>query len=139
MDVAHIYILCKYRNKTRVVFYLFIYLFSPPVLNPKSYDRAQVLEAPSRPMLVIHSRSQNKKEKGPVEPGKEEEDKLESFFGHLYEFHNPVQVIPVFVPPVSPVITSPMSSHSVVSSASFVAPLSVVPTSSFSSSCIDNS
>ena len=42
-----------------------------------------------------HSRSQlpNKKEKGPVEPGKEEEeDKLESFFSHLYEFHNPVQV-----------------------------------------------
>ena len=42
----------------------------------------------------------NKKEKGPVEPGKEkeEEDKLESFFGHLYEFHNPAQVASAFVP-----------------------------------------
>ena len=30
--------------------YLFIYLFFPPALNPKSY---RVLEAPSRPMLVI--------------------------------------------------------------------------------------
>ena len=48
-----------------------------------------------------HSRSQlpNKKEKGPVGPRKEEEeDKLESFFGHMYEFHNPVQVAPAFVP-----------------------------------------
>ena len=30
-----------------------IYLFLPPALNPKSYGRARVLEAPSRPMLVI--------------------------------------------------------------------------------------
>ena len=48
-----------------------------------------------------HSRNQlsNKKEKGPVEPEKEEEeDKLESFFCHLYEFHNPVLVAPAFVP-----------------------------------------
>ena len=33
--------------------YLFIYLFLPPALNPKSYGRARVLEAPSRLMLVI--------------------------------------------------------------------------------------
>ena len=35
------------------IIYLFIYLFLPPGLNPKSYGRARVLEAPSRPMLVI--------------------------------------------------------------------------------------
>ena len=47
-----------------------------------------------------HSRNQLvKKKKGPVEPEKEEEeDKLERFFCHLYEFHNPVQNAPVFVP-----------------------------------------
>ena len=51
-----------------------------------------------------HARNKiEKKEKGPVEPGKkeEEEDKLETFFCQLYEFHNPpvpVPVAPVFVP-----------------------------------------
>ena len=39
-----------------------------------------------------------KKEKGPVEPEKEKEkDELEIFFCHLFEFHNPVPVAPVFV------------------------------------------
>ena len=33
--------------------YLFIYLLMPPALNPQSYGRARVLEAPSSPMLVI--------------------------------------------------------------------------------------
>ena len=33
--------------------YLFIYLFMPPALNPKSHGKARVLEAPSGPMLVI--------------------------------------------------------------------------------------
>ena len=35
-----------------------------------------------------------------MEPGKEEEDKLESFFSHLYEFHSPVLVapLPAFLP-----------------------------------------
>ena len=42
---------------------------------------------------------QDKKKKGPVEPEKEEEeDKLETFFCNLYEFHNPVPNAPVFVP-----------------------------------------
>ena len=48
-----------------------------------------------------HSRNQlkDKKKKGPVEPEKEkEEDKLERFFCHLYELHNPVPNAPVFVP-----------------------------------------
>ena len=40
-----------------------------------------------------------KKKKGPVEPGKEEEDKLETFFCHIYEFHNPTTpTVPAFVP-----------------------------------------
>ena len=33
--------------------YLFTYLFLPPALNPKSYGRARVLEAPSRPILAL--------------------------------------------------------------------------------------
>ena len=40
-------------SHTYVFTYLSIYLFLPPALNPKSYGRARVLEAPSRPMLVI--------------------------------------------------------------------------------------
>ena len=40
-----------------------------------------------------------RKKKGPVEPEKEEEeDRLESFFCHLHEFHNPVRNVPSFVP-----------------------------------------
>ena len=43
-----------------------------------------------------------KKEKGPVGPAKteaeKEEDKLETFFCKIYEFHNPVPVAPVFTP-----------------------------------------
>ena len=39
------------------------------------------------------------KKKGPVEPEKEEEeDKLERFFCHIHEFHNPVPKAPAFVP-----------------------------------------
>ena len=33
-----------------------------------------------------------------VTPEKEEEDKLERFFYHMYDFHNPVPNAPVFVP-----------------------------------------
>ena len=41
-----------------------------------------------------------KKKKGPVEPGKkeEEEDKLDTFFCHIYEFHNPTPAAPALVP-----------------------------------------
>ena len=42
-----------------------------------------------------------KKKKGPVEPEKETEkepDRLELFFCHLYEFHNPAPNAPAFVP-----------------------------------------
>ena len=58
-------------------------------------ERKELLEWRSR-----HARNKiEKKEKGPAEPGKEEEeDKLGSFFCHLYEFHNPVQDVPAFVP-----------------------------------------
>ena len=48
-----------------------------------------------------HSHNQlRKKKKGPVahEKEKEEEDNLERFFCHLYEFQNPVPKAPVFVP-----------------------------------------
>ena len=97
-----------------------------------------------------------KKKKGPVEPEKENEketDKLELFFRHLYEFHNPVPDTPAFVPAdsppryaidfvpaapvtVTPVFPSPISSvispvvptdvtdYSVISSVNFVAPVS---------------
>ena len=42
-------------------------------------------------------RAQERKEKkGPVEPEKEEEDKLEGFFCHIYEFHNPLPNATVF-------------------------------------------
>ena len=63
--------------------------------------RKLVEKGEMREWRTRHSRNQlsNKIEKGPVEPGKEEEeDKLESFFCHLYEFHNPVPVAPAFVP-----------------------------------------
>ena len=42
-----------------------------------------------------------KKKKGPVGPGEkedEEPDKIETFFCHLYDFHNPTPSAPVFVP-----------------------------------------
>ena len=49
-----------------------------------------------------HQDTTQLKKKGPVEPEKEEkekeEDKLERFLCHLYEFHNPVPNAPVFVP-----------------------------------------
>ena len=84
-----------------------------------------------------------RKKKGPVEPEKEPEpDKLERFFCHLYEFHNPVPsapfvpanfppryaiefvpalpVIPVPVPDLAPSASVPSSDFSIVSSANFV-------------------
>ena len=49
-----------------------------------------------------HARNKiEKKETGPVGPAekeKEEEEKLETFFCKIHEFHNPVPVAPVFVP-----------------------------------------
>ena len=74
--------------------------------------RKLVEKGEMREWRTRHSRNQlpNKKEKGPVEPEKEEEeDKLESFFCHLYEFHNPVSVVPAFVPaelPFTPAVPS---------------------------------
>ena len=59
--------------------------------------RKPVEKGELREWWTRHSRSQlpYKKEKGPVEPGKEEEEyKLESFFGHMYDFHISVQVTP---------------------------------------------
>ena len=127
-------------------------------------ESKELLEWKSR-----HARNKiEKKEKGPVEPGKkEEEDKLETFFCQLYEFHNPpvpVPVAPVFVPadlppryaisfvPAAPVI-SPVeipvpafvvSSHvsstdySVISSVNFVVSDPTHPViSSSSSACIE--
>ena len=50
-----------------------------------------------------HVHKKEKKKKGPVEPEKEEEDdKLESFFCKLYEFHNPVLTAPAVVPFLPP-------------------------------------
>ena len=63
--------------------------------------RESVEKSEIREWRTRHSRNQliEKKEKGPVAPEKEEEeDKLERFFCHLYEFHNPVPNTPVFVP-----------------------------------------
>ena len=60
--------------------------------------REQVEREEIREWGTRHSRNQKEK-KGPVEPEKEkEEDKLESFFYKLYEFHNPVPNAPAFVP-----------------------------------------
>ena len=77
-----------------------------------------------------------KKKKGPVEPGKEEEtDKLESFFCHIYEFHNPTPIAPAFVPAelparfainFVPVSGSPSCSAPSVASASASVDCSVV-------------
>ena len=50
---------------------------------------------------TCHVCKTEKKKKGPVGPGEKEEeepDKLETFFCHLYEFHNPTPPAPVFVP-----------------------------------------
>ena len=51
-----------------------------------------------------HTHKKTEKEKkGPVEPEKEEEEKLERFFCHIYEFHNPVSsAAPVFAPAALP-------------------------------------
>ena len=103
-----------------------------------------------------------KREKGPVGPGeeekeKEEEDKLETFFCKIHEFHIPVPVAPVFVPAelppryaisfvpaaaitpgsvnaASPVVVSvPPSPYSVVSSANVAVPVPSAPRSATSS------
>ena len=103
----------------------------------------------------MHKHEQKRK-KGPVGPGEEESDKLESFCCHLYESHNPVTA-PVFVPeelppryainfvpalpvsvpapdsvispvPVSVPVPVPASAgYSVVSSVNFVLPAPSVP------------
>ena len=49
----------------------------------------------------IQKPEEKKKKKGPVEPEKEKDkevDELESFFGHIYEFHFPTPVHAAFVP-----------------------------------------
>ena len=128
-------------------------------------DKREMVERKElRKWRTRHSRSQNKKEKGLVEPEKEEEDKLESFFSHLYEFHNSVQVVPVpvfvpaelparyivnFVPAAIPLYASapasvpvsalalPVSSdYSIVSSINFVIPSSTTVHVNPPSSCI---
>ena len=46
-----------------------------------------------------HVHRKEKERKGTVEPEKvKEEDKLETFFCKIHEFHNPVPVAPVFIP-----------------------------------------
>ena len=53
----------------------------------------------TRPVQKI----EKKKKKGPVGPKKEaEKDDLELFFSSIYEFHNPVQHAPAFVPAALP-------------------------------------
>ena len=88
-----------------------------------------------------HSRNQlpNKKGKGPLEPeNMEEEDKLESFFYHLYEFRNPVTIAPAIVPAVLPAryvidfvpasVAQP-DPNPVISNSAFTAPAPVVVSS----------
>ena len=63
--------------------------------------RELVEKSEMREWRTRHSRNQliEREKKGPVGPEKEkEEDKLERFFCHLYEFHNPVPKARVFVP-----------------------------------------
>ena len=72
-----------------------------------------------------HSRNQleKKKKEGPVGPEKEEEeDKMESFFYHVYEFHNPVPNAPAFVPAEVP----PRYAIDFVPAVSAVTPMPVV-------------
>ena len=120
--------------------------------------RELVERSEMREWRIRHSRNQliDKKEKGLVEPAKEkekEEDKLERFFCHLYEFHNPVPTpVPAPVPtstattvPVSHIATaipvfpvgSAQNDFSIISSVNFVVPLVTIPVSS-PSSCIDS-
>ena len=56
----------RHEYTLRPVYYIVLYLL--PVLNPKSYDGARVLEASGRPMLVI-GRSYLV---GPIQEGGEE-------------------------------------------------------------------
>ena len=119
--------------------------------------RESVEKSEMREWRIRHSHNQLRDKKKKEQKEKEkEEDKLERFFCHLYEFHNPVPNAPVFVPaelppryainfvpalPVSPVastaipvfpIGSASTDYSVISSANFVVPSAV----SSSSSCI---
>ena len=89
-----------------------------------------------------HARKKiEKREKGPVEPGKEEEeDKLEIFFCQIYEFHNPPVPAPVFIPAEVPPryainfvpASATQPEFSVVSSVSVVSPVNIVPPSAVS-------
>ena len=91
-----------------------------------------------------------KKKKGPVEPEKEEEEKLERFFCHIYEFHNPVPE-PVFVPAALPpqyainfvpaVNATSVIASSVAASASVTAPSVTASASAtaFASASVHNS
>ena len=87
-----------------------------------------------------------KKKKGPVEPEKEEEEKLERFFCQIHEFHNSVpNPQPAFIPTALPPClasspsghaSSPSTEYSVVSSACFtVAPSPSTDYSVVSSAC----
>ena len=72
-----------------------------------------------------------------MEPGKkeEEEDKLETFFCQLYEFHNPPVSVPVFIPAdlppryaISFVPAVPVDNAAVPSASAHIsAPVSVPP------------
>ena len=76
-----------------------------------------------RELKTRHVRKTERKKKGPVGPGEKEEeesDKLENFFYHVYEFHNPVSPsAPDFVPAELPARYAinfvPVSAFSVVS------------------------
>ena len=102
--------------------------------------KKELLEWKSR-----HARNKvKKKEKGPVGPAElkteKEEDKLETFFCKVYEFHNPIPVAPAFIPaelppryaisfvPAAPPVVSSTRDRSVISSANFV----VSPTTDYS-------
>ena len=74
-----------------------------------------------------------KKKKGPAEPEKleEEEDKLETFFCRLHDFHNPAPVAPACVPADLP----PRFATNFVLAASLVAS-PVIPVGSVDQSAI---
>ena len=99
-----------------------------------------------------HVYKKEKKQKGPVEPKKEEEeDKLETFFCRLHDFHKPAPVAPAFVlanrplrvdyyiissvnfivPPVFPVpiglVAVPSTDHSAISYVNLALPSVVNP------------
>ena len=72
----------------------------------------------------------NKKEKRLVEPGKEEEDKLEIFFNHIYECHTSVQIVlPLVLIPYD--IISASASSNPASASTFVPIFHVNPPPSY--------